>query len=103
MLTCPQVVWRAVIGQVAQLLGAKGGRVRLVSSHFKISLAVPTRTQFTLGGLCEVGMIEGMSVFPRPAEGQLTVLERCSFSQVKGEGQRGHRVRRVTGKITEDC
>lgn len=77
MLTCPQVIWRAVIGQVAQLLGAKGGRVRLVSSHFKISLAVPIMTQFTLGGLCEVGMIEGMSVFPRPVEGQLMVLGRC--------------------------
>lgn len=25
MLTCPQVVWRAVIGQVAQLIGAEKG------------------------------------------------------------------------------
>lgn len=29
VLTCPQVVWRAVIGQTAQLVGAGGGRNKL--------------------------------------------------------------------------
>lgn len=29
VLTCPQVVWRAVIGQTAQLVGARGARNKL--------------------------------------------------------------------------
>lgn len=74
MLTCPQVVWRAVIGQVAQLLGAE--KEDESQAVLKNSLAVSTMTQFTLGGLCELGMIEGMSVFPRPAEEQ-SMLGRC--------------------------